>query len=177
MTSWDFVQWNDTCCSIVISHISRNIKFCSVVQVGSAMTWNKGVNLSRRQFCFDLAEMFLVFFKEHDAMLSPRNWYKTYSQESYGIPQPREAWCGTVWSCRILRAQAQFFNRISKRSMRYVISFSRGFQNRPKFNFARWEVYVLMAEKLVPSRSMTNFKGCKCKRANEILNGKWNSWG
>ena len=41
-----------------------------------------------------------------------------------------------------------------------------------KFNFAIWEVYFLMVGKLVLSRSMTNFKGCKCKRTNEILNGK-----
>ena len=34
-----------------------------LVQAGSAMTRNKGVNLSRRQFCIDLAEICLVFFK------------------------------------------------------------------------------------------------------------------
>ena len=44
-------------------------KVATMVQADSAMTWNKDVNLSRRQFCFDLAEIFLVFFKEHDATI------------------------------------------------------------------------------------------------------------
>ena len=38
----------------------------------------------------------LSVFKAHDATISPRYWYKTYFQGSYGFPQPREAWCGTV---------------------------------------------------------------------------------
>ena len=50
--------------------------------------------------------------------------------------------------------------------------FREGSKTVLQFNFALWEVYFLMVGKLVLSRSMTNFKGCKCKRANEILNGK-----
>ena len=50
--------------------------------------------------------------------------------------------------------------------------FQEGSKTVLKFNFALWEVYFLMVGKLVPSRSMTNFKGFKCKRANKILNGK-----
>ena len=46
--------------SLTALHQNVNLK---IVQAGSAMTWNKDVNLSRRQFCFDLAEMFWCFSK------------------------------------------------------------------------------------------------------------------
>ena len=48
-----------------------------VVQAGSSITWNKGVNLSRRQFCSDLPEILSVFSSPCNEETVPRIKYES----------------------------------------------------------------------------------------------------
>ena len=55
----------------------RPLYFDCTVQAGSAITWNKGVHLSRGQFCSDLPEILSVFSSPCNEETVPRIKYES----------------------------------------------------------------------------------------------------